>query len=246
MAVTSFNPGKQPYGIRCLEGLVKHFPGKVVAYLEGGSFHGVECKDFFSIPGVNEYLEKIKRTSGSDGNAGNGYDYRFDTSKFCRKVFAQDAAFDLDKEVFWFDADCVILKDIPAEFLLGLIKDVPFAYLGRKTYTETGWLGFNTAHPEFAKFRAKYLNCFLTGRIFSMPEWHDCYAFDYARWGIKGNDLSPGARGVEHVLLKSVLSQYMDHTKGPKRKALGYSPGHPFHDGSGHLPVLGDGERRTA
>lgn len=244
LAVTSFNPAKQPYGIKCLEGLVKHFPGKIVAYVEGEfAMDVVEVKDFFCIQGVNEYLEKIKRTSGSDGLTPAGYDYRFDTGKFCRKVFAQDDAFNMDAEVFWFDADCVIFRDMPAEFLSGLIGGVPFAYLGRQTYTETGFVGFNTAHERFKDFRAKYLSCFLSGRIFSLKEWHDCYAFDYARQGIKGNDLSPGAKGVEHVLLKSVLSKYMDHTKGPKRKALGYSPGHPLHDGIGYLPVLGDGQR---
>lgn len=206
------------------------------------SMEGVEVKDFFSIPGVNEYLEKIKRTAGSDGTTPAGYDYRFDTSKFCRKVFAQNAAFDLDHEVFWFDADCIVFDAIPKDFLLELINGVPFAYLGRQTYTETGWIGFNVAHPRFKDFRSRYLDCFLSGRIFSFKEWHDCYAFDYARRGIKGNDLSPGARGVEHVLLKSVLSQYIDHTKGPKRKALGYSPGHPKHNGSGYLPLLGDGQ----
>jgi hypothetical protein len=229
IAVTSFNPAKQPYGIRCLETLTQYFPGKVVAYLEGEvEVPGVEVKDFWAIPGVSEYLEKIKRVAGSDGTGGKDkYDYRYDASKFCRKVFAQDQAFDLGPEVFWFDADCVVLKTIPGMFLRGLIQGVPFAYLGRKTYTETGWLGFNTAHEKFKDFRAKYLSCFLSGRIFQMSEWHDCYAFDYARQGIKGNDLTPGSKGTEHVLLKSVLANYMDHCKGPKRKALGYSPGHP-------------------
>jgi hypothetical protein len=246
IAVTSFNPDKQPYGVRCLEGLAKFFPGRVVAYLEGpiskeGWGAPVEVKDFWAIPGIKEYLEKIKRVAGSDGTGGQQkYDYRFDTSKFCRKVFAQDQAFDLGEQVFWFDADCVVFRPLPGTLLSSLVHNVPFAYLGRKTYTETGWLGFNTKHEKFKDFRAKYLNCFLSGRIFQMPEWHDCYAFDYARQGIKGNDLTPGAKGTEHVLLKSVLANYMDHTKGPKRKALGYSPGHPKHDGSGYSPVLGD------
>jgi len=243
LAVTSFHPDKQPYGVRCLEGLAEFFPGRIVAYLEGEvSIPGVEVKDFWAIPGINQYLEKIKRTPGSDGVIEGRYDYRYDASKFCRKVFAQDQAFDLDTEVFWFDADCVVFKALPAELLSGLIKGVPFAYLGRNTYTETGWLGFNTQHKKFKDFRAKYLNCFTTGRIFSLTEWHDCYAFDWARQGISGKDLTPGSKGSEHVLLKSVLSKYMDHTKGPRRKALGYSPGHPLHDGRGYRPLLGDGE----
>src|SRR5688500_11982344 len=158
LAVTSFNPDKQPYGVRCLETLAQYFPGKIVAYLEGEvEVPGVEVKDFWSIPGIKEYLEKITRVAGSDGLGGK-YDYRFDASKFCRKVFAQDQAFDLAEHVFWFDADCVVLKPIPRMFLRSLIQDVPFAYLGRKNYTETGWLGFNTKHEKFKDFRSKYLS----------------------------------------------------------------------------------------
>lgn len=186
--------------------------------------------DFFSIPGVNQYLEKIKRVPGSDGRCPE-YDYQFDASKFCRKVFAQDAAFDLDEEVFWFDADCVALKAIPEEFLKSLISEVPFCYLGRKNlYTETGFLGFNTKHPDFVKFRSRYLSYFTSGKIFSqMMGWHDCIAFDYAREGIEGNNLTPDGSGVAHVLLNSCMAPYLDHCKGPKRKELGYSPGHPYH-----------------
>lgn len=227
LAVTSFNPQKQPYGRKCLKSLGEFFPGKVVAYLEGTPEEG--ARDFFSIPGVCDYLEKIKRVSGSDG--GEPYDYRFDTNKFCRKVFAQDAVFDEDQYVFWFDADSYLLKPIPEEFLVGLVKDFPFAYLGRKNYTETGWLGFNTQHKRFGEFRKKYLDCFTSGRIFSLSEWHDCFAFDYARKGIPGNDLGKGA-AMGHVLLNSVLAPYLEHCKGPKRKALGYSPGHQYSDPS--------------
>lgn len=230
LAVTSFHPQKQPYGLRCLESLVKHFPGRIVAYIEGDlEMEGVEVKDFFSIPGVSEYLQAIKRVSGSNG--GSPYDYRYDTDKFCRKVFAQDQAFDLDELVFWFDADMVVFKDFPEEFLEGLVKGVPFAYFGRKNYTETGFLGFNTKHKMFPAFRGSYLSCFTSGRIFQQHEWHDCIAFDLARKGIQGNNLSPKGETMGHVLLKSALAQYCDHTKG-KRKDLGYSPGHPVTDPS--------------
>lgn len=215
--------------MKCLTSLVKFFPGKIVAYLEGkAGVDGVEERDFFSIPGVTQYLEKVKRVAGADG--GEPWDYRFDASKFCRKVFAQDAVFDEDEMVFWFDADCVVLKAIPPQFLGGLVRDYPFAYFGRKNYTETGWIGFNTKHPKFWEFRSKYLSHFTSGRIFQEREWHDCIAFDVARKGIKGNDLSPKGVAMGHVLLQSVLAPYLDHTKGPKRKELGYSPGHKYTD----------------
>jgi hypothetical protein len=112
-----------------------------------------------------------------------------------------------------------------------LVRGVPFCYFGRQgkgAYTETGFVGFNTAHEKFKDFRSKYLNCFTSGRIFQQKlGWHDCIAFDLARQGINGNNLSPAGAGMSHVMLNSVITPYVDHCKGPKRKALGYSPGHP-------------------
>lgn len=236
LACTSFHPaGYEQYGKRCLEGLSEFFPGKIVAYVEEETpfkHPKVEIRDFFQIQGAKQYLERIKRVAGADGWGSGGYSYEWDASKFCRKVFAQDAVFDESDAVFWFDADSYLLKPVPEEFLRDLLTGVPFCFLGRKNYTETGFLGFNTHHPKFSEFRGQYLAQFTTGKIFSNSKgWHDCIAFDEARKGIKGNDLTQG-EAMGHVLLKSCLAPYMDHCKGPKRKAHGYSPGHPVTDPS--------------
>ena len=236
LAVTTFHgEGFRQYGRRCLDTLARYFPGKIVAYIEEPlQFYGVETRDLFSIPGLKAYLERIKRVAGSDGQVGS-YNYEWDASKFCRKVFAQDAVFSEDQEVFWFDADTYLLKPIPQEFLLKLLSGVPFCYMGRKNYTETGFIGFNTMHPRFREFRSRYLSYFTSGRIFQNTKgWHDCIAFDEARKGITGNDLTKGET-MGHVLIKSCLAEFMDHMKGPKRKALGYSPGHPV---TGNGPAI--------
>jgi hypothetical protein len=244
LAVTTFHPeGFRKYGKRCLESLSQFFPGRIVAYYEEKpDWSGrVEFRDFFSIPEASRYLERIKRVAGSDGYGADGYDFRYNASAFCRKVFAQDAVFGEDEHVFWIDADCEILKPIPEDFLKGLLEGVPFCYFGRKNYTETGFVGFNTSHKDFPAFRSKYLSYFTSGRIFSQLEgWHDCIAFDYARKGITGNNLSPAGAEMGHVLLQSALAEYLDHMKGPKRKELGYSPGHPHR--SRHRAVPGDGQ----
>lgn len=182
----------------------------------------VELRGFSAIRGVDEYLNKLRRTPGADGVSPNGYDYRYDANKFCRKVFAQDAAFDEGEQyVFWFDADTVVLKDIPEIALTGIVQDKPFAYLGRNgrnAYTETGFLGFNTKHEDFSKFRAKYLDYFTSGRIFTqLVGWHDCIAFDYARQGIAGNNLSPNGSGVGNVIGDTVMGKYVVHNKGPRK-----------------------------
>ncbi|HJS82620.1 MAG TPA: hypothetical protein VJ742_07260 [Nitrososphaera sp.] len=230
LAITTVHQdGFLKYGENCLESLSKHFPGKIVAYLEAeeAPIDRVEYRDFFSIPGVSAFLERISKISGADGKGPNGYDYRYDANKFCRKVFAQDACFDEDQYVFWFDADCVVQQPMSEKFLRGLLSG-PFTYLGRNgemAYTETGWLGFDTKAEGFEQFRSKYLDYFTSGRIFSqLKGWHDCIAFDYARQGIRGKNLTPSAWGVQQVVIDSVLAPYLVHLKG-NRKFRGTSVG---------------------
>jgi hypothetical protein len=227
LAVTTFSPeGWNKYAKNCLQGLVRSFPGRVVAfYEEKPDFDDpkVELRDWFQIPGAAIYLEKIKRVFGANGKGSGQYDFRYDANKFCRKVFAQEAVFDEDEIVFWIDADCLFHEPIPEELLTGLVKDVPFAYMGRtgyKAYTETGFMGFNTKHPDFPAFRAKYLAYYTSGKIFSqLLGWHDCIAFDHAREGIKGNNLSPGGQLMGSVIHLTPLSRYMDHLKGNRKFA---------------------------
>lgn len=198
------------------------FPGKIVAYWETKpDIEGIDLRDFNQIPGVSEYLERVKRHPGSDGNGPNGYDYRYDANKFCRKVFAQDAVFDEDRYVFWIDADCIALQRMPEEFMASLVSDVPFCYLGRKgnlAYTETGFLGFNTKHEKFTEFRSNYLSYFTSGKIFSqLKGWHDCIAFDCARQEIPGRNLTPDGYGVGNVIGESRIGKYLSHLKGPRK-----------------------------
>jgi hypothetical protein len=242
LAVTTFK-GDEPYVIRCLETFSKHWPCKLIAYYETKpdfEHEKIEYRDFFSIPGVTQFLKRLERMVGTNGDFGGMYDYRFNAYKFCRKVFAMDAVFDEDDKVFFIGSDVITFRDVPEILLLDLIHEVPFCYLGRDTYTETDFLGFNTKHRDFQKFRNKFLYGFTSGRIFQRTDgWHDCLVFDMAREGLKGNNLSPNGAGVGHVFVRSVIGEYCDHLKGPKRKALGYSPEHPLGRGS----LLGDGER---
>lgn len=223
LVVTSFSPeGYELYGRRCLETFVKHWPCKIVVFYEQKpdfEHEKIEYRDLYSIPLIKQFLDKIS-TPEFEGILNNQYDYRYNAHKFCRKVFAQDAVFDEDSAVFWLDADSVTLEDVPEEFLEVLIAGVPFTYYGRsKTYTETGFIGFNTVHPNFFGFRQKYLDYFLSGEIFTqLKGWHDCIAFDYARQGIIGRNLSPNGHGMEHVMASGPTAEYWTHLKGPRRK----------------------------
>lgn len=227
-AVTSFSPkGYEQYGRKCLETFVKHWPCKILVwYEEKPDFEHelIEYRNLLELDSLKRFLEKLKSVSDSDGMINGRYNYNFDARKFCKKVFAQEASFDEDDKVFWLDADTVTTNDIPADFLSGLVEGVPFAYLGRsKSYTETGFLGFNVQHKDFSAFRENYVIAYTKGRIFSQPKaWHDCIAFDMARGEIKGNDLNKDTKyqGLDHCWPHTVLGQYIIHNKGPVRKGL--------------------------
>ncbi len=130
----------------------------------------------------------------------------------------------MDTKVFWLDADTVTTRDIPSSFLEGLVATAPFAYLGRQaSYTETGFIGFNTNHQDFHAFRKNYVTAYTKGRIFTEPRaWHDCIAFDMARGDIQGNDLNKNTpyQGLDHCWPHTVLGNYIEHLKGPVRKGL--------------------------
>jgi hypothetical protein len=233
LAVTTFKPSAfDLYAEKCLQGLAEFFPGKVIAYVEEPvEVDGVEVRDLFSIPGCKTYLEKIRRVHGYDGKGTGQYDFRFNCNAFCRKVFAQDHVFDEDDLVFWIDADSVVKKPIPESFLTEMMDGVPLAYMGRRrTYTETGFVGFNTKHEDFQKFRERYLSWFTSGKVFQqLKGWHDCIAFDLAREGIKGRNLSPAGEGYGHVMQHTVLEPYLTHLKGNRKYASPVGSEAPAH-----------------
>lgn len=227
MVTTSFSPqGFEQYGRECLKSYIKHWPCKILVwYEEKPDFEHelVEYRDLNELQSLNKFLERLESVPDSDGIINGRYNYNFDARKFCKKVFCQEASFDLDEKVFWLDADTVSFGDVPVAFLEDLVAEVPFSYLGRaKTYTETGFLGFNTKHKDFAEFRNRYQRAYTSGRIFSEKAWHDCIAFDIARGSIKGNDLNKDTpyQGLDHCWPHTVLNQFLIHKKGPVRKGL--------------------------
>lgn len=223
IVVTSFSKeGYDLYGRICLQSFVKYWPCKIVVFYETKpSFENekIEYRDLFDIDGLRPFLEHLNSVDGADGVVNAHYDYRFDASRFCRKVFAVDSVFDEDEYVFWLDADTVTHREIPEIFLEGLVKNDPFCYLGRSNFcSETGFVGFNTKHLDFGNFRRKYLPTYTSGHFMNLRTWEDAVVFDHARQGIKGNDLNHSVlQGVDHVWPHTVLGLYMEHMKGGRK-----------------------------
>lgn len=156
-----------------------------------------------------------------------GYSYRFDAVKFSHKVFAQhyaSNAFDHDR-LLWFDGDVRTLANVTPE-VLDLI--LPLGYdtsrLAReRKHTETGVVGYRGIAGRF--IIARMASYYTSGRIFDLPEWHDCAVYDEVchrdREELRVHDIVRTVHG--HPLTVSPLNPWFDHLKGA-RKELGYSP----------------------
>lgn len=210
----------------------ENLPGELVYYSE---FPLEGSRNFFDIPGCATFFQYIQsaplcRGLVPDKDGQIGYNYNYDAWKFSRKVFAQfDVLRNYRGKVFWVDADCVIKKPIPKEFLEDLFEGKALLYFDRPGfYTETGFVGFDTTHDEFPGFFEKYVDCYQKGKLFTLNRWHDCEAFDWAmkESGVKGANLSPFFKIPEDkkmtledldVMKRSVLGEYIDHRKGGRK-----------------------------
>ena len=228
IAVTTFSQSiYDRYGWKLLESAAKHWPGKLIAYVEGSNpsidAENIEYRKLFEIPGVVPFLQHLQNIPLAMGKTGNGYNYNFDAWKFSRKAFCQwQVGFENPTEkIFWLDADIQIIKDVPESFLTNLFHGKPYAYLGRPGYyTETGFIGFDMKHCM--PLMEKYRECYQRGALFTLQRWHDCEAFDWARAQsrIEGEDLSPfysqNPKDID-VFPKTVLAEYFIHDKGPAK-----------------------------
>lgn len=233
LAVTSFSKeGYDLYGKSCLETL-HNWPCKFIVYYEQKpEFESpqIEYRYLYDIDGIRQFLEKLNSVDGADGLIEGKYDYRFDVSRFCRKVFCMDALFGETDKLFWLDADTLTHKKIPEVFLDGLLDAVPFCYLGRDRFrTETGFLGFNTEHDQFGLFRSRYLPTYTSGKFMQLDAWEDTAIFDFARGRIPGNNLNKSSlQGIDHCWPHTVLGEYIEHFKGRRKFVLG-NGGRPDH-----------------
>ena len=61
-------------------------------------------------------------------------------------------------------------------------------FLARKnSYSECGFLGFNTKHEYFKQYIQSIIDIYVTGEIFSLEQWHDSWIWDYLRINFEKN-----------------------------------------------------------
>lgn len=232
--ITSFTEsGYKKYGKDFIESFKQHWPDDVrlVVYYEGDNlrddWHYIE-----EVEGLQDWIDAISKFPMMKGDLGDGtYEIQLDAG-MVRKAFMQAHACKVyGGKVFWIDADTITHIKVPTDFLDSVLPDDKFnCYLGRDgwnppiDYTESGFLGFNTAHPLTDRFFGAYLAIFKSGMIFTRPAWHDCVGFDIARFAFHqyadqfvnlAAHLVPNS--TIHPFVNSVLGQYMDHRKGNRK-----------------------------
>lgn len=226
IAVTSFSAkGYEVYGKKFLESAVQYFPGSILVYYEEKpdfEHDKIIYKPLFDVHGIKAFLEYCDRNPVFHGRVNGSYDYNYNAYKFSKKVFAQfDALQHYAGKIFWFDADCVLQKQIPVQFLEDVFEGKTLAVLWREgLYTETGFVGFDTHGSCFDYFLKNYIDVYRKGILFSLPGWHDCWALDHAvkESLVPYNNLSPDypKKGI-NVMPHSILGEYVIHNKGNRK-----------------------------
>lgn len=188
----------------------------------------VYTEDDFTIPNV----KKLHEVDGwesfyKDTDHLEPTSYLFDAQRFCHKVYAQLDAFNSrHRYVVWLDADVFVKKPFGEKFIKILLNGEMCAFLGRQgSYTETGFIAFDTHHPDFIKFKQRYRDWYDKRHIFLLPYFIDCLVFDASRYGLSGNNLTPDARGMMDVFSQSLLADYFDHDKGLRKHRRPKGPG---------------------
>lgn len=235
--ITSFTQaGYEEYGKNFLDTFAENWPDDVqlVVYTEGVKtppvvyHHVVTWEPISLVEGHDQFMQKIDGFTLFKGDTGHGYSINYD-ARMCRKSLMECHAMKtIGGKIFWVDADVITHSKIPDGFLDEVLPDDKFCcYLGRDAhpigYTESGFLGFNAAHPLTAAFRSAYFDFIMSGGNFTNKGWHDCYAFDTIRKACPQelfNNLGEGIALTKtaHVFVNSVLGKYMDHLKGNRKK----------------------------
>lgn len=248
LVTTMHSSGYNLYGRNMIDSFLNHWPvdQTLLVYTEGFDL-SPEHQNNSRIIGRDLLASSPDcvsfKSRHQNNKSANGYvdpnrkdpDFKFDAVRFCHKVFALYHAFvNRDSSVdgiVWVDADTVIHSAIPNNFMQShfpLDPTVGIYYLGRlEQYTECGWVVYNCKNQYMEKFWERFANQYRKDKLFNQKEWHDSYIFDIVRGslekeGMINKSITPGyVKG--HPFIDSFLGEYMDHLKGPKRKAAGRS-----------------------
>ena len=235
--ITSFDErGYHFYGKEFLHSWRNYGPRdcKLIVYYEGNkmeqfanSWQLAEWRDIREVDGLEQFMAAVTNFQVMCGHIPNGrYEINYD-ARMGRKTYMQCHAIkEYGGKVFWIDADVIFHSKVPDGFLDSTLPDDKFCcFLGRDDffYTESGYIGFNAAHPRCERFMYAYRMHFDSGLIFTMKRWHDCQAFDSTRQALGDpepfvNLAADLPERTLHPFVNTVLGKYADHRKGPRKR----------------------------
>lgn len=246
LLVTTFNSlGYDLYGKKMLESFLQYWPTdqQLVVYTEGFEISPaikfdsrIIVRDLLAVSSLNEF-----KTRNADNRKANGYwpdtttnkNFLYDAVRFSHKVFALYETITNNptgaENIVWVDGDSITHTHVPTDFLETNFAAENFgvSYLGRqKQYTECGWVVYHMSNPMMKDFWETFADYYRNDSLLNEIEWHDSYIFDVVRkqYELKGmvnRNITPGCV-TGHPFINSILGDYMDHLKGP-RKAKGRS-----------------------
>ena len=239
-AVTSFNLKTQSYGIDMLESYFKFWPDECILFAcleETSNLDDKKVKDKINILNFDEEIPEYRSFAAKYFHKNNDKNYRFDALKFAHKIFAIQKAISLCKTQYliWLDADIKTVKVVNYKFLNSLVKPNHYmSYLGREhvqkesiRYSETGFMIFDLYHKHHKAFWSLMDEMYKGGKLFNLDEWTDSWVLDHVRkhfeksFKLKNINLCDfGLKDVgneSHVFVGSILGDYMDHKKGPRK-----------------------------
>jgi len=247
--VTSFGPEHwELCGEKFMRGL-KHWPAdEIYIYYEGEQPDPAQWddprivwKDLLEVTGCKEYLSQVRYPPIMQGIINGKRIYQFDLFRFCRKMFAQvDAAVDYDGLLYWLDFDTETYNDIPEARLEKYLEGTFMAYMGRPGWHSCASLvGWDCAHVLNQTWWQGYYDIYLSGRVLTLPEWHDSYVLDALREAnqIPARNIAEGIEmeaGKPTNVFNLVMDGYAKHNKGNKKLREPAQNGPDIVAGAGH------------
>jgi hypothetical protein len=121
----------------------------------------------------------------------------------------------------WLDADTELLKHVSAEYLKTFLPNEYFtSYLGRHSYSETGFIAFDLRNPYTKEFFDIFKNYYDSDRIYTLSAFTDCHVFDATRIELETSGKIKG-HNLTLVEVKQpfnhVFDGYMIHLKGGRK-----------------------------
>jgi hypothetical protein len=169
-----------------------------------------------AVPNLTEFKNRNK-TKPIDSFMNDGV--RFSHKSYAIWHAAMHSGVDI---LIWLDADTELVRPLSAEYLQKFLPNGYFtSYLGRDTYSETGFIAFDLRNPYTKEFFDVFKNYYDSDKIYTLEAYTDCHVFDATRKELEnlkkitGYNLTPN---ITKSHFNQTFKGYMIHFKGGRKE----------------------------